>query len=162
MVVVKPLVLFLDGFKDESLKDIKDIERSKSVCQVLFFSATFDDTVKTFMLRVVKDGNQVFVRKENLSLDVVKQYKVSCPDEYAKIDVTRRKILNLADKMGQAIIFVHAKSSANALHKGLGLLGFECTTIHGAVGNDKRDEIVEEFKDGLTKEEQEPTNQVLI
>ncbi|KAI3923059.1 hypothetical protein MKW92_041756 [Papaver armeniacum] len=140
-----------DGFKDDSLRIMKDIEKSTPHCQVLLFSATFNETVKNFVSRVVKDGNQMFVKKEELSLDVVKQYKVNCPDESAKIQVIKDKIFELGEKLGQSIIFVHTRKSADALHKALQDYGWQCTSIHGAIEKDHRDKIVKEFKDGLTQ-----------
>ncbi|KAI3989247.1 hypothetical protein MKX01_031533 [Papaver californicum] len=140
-----------NGFKDDSLRIMKDIERSSAHCQVLLFSATFNETVKNFVSRVVKDGNQMFVKKEELSLDVVKQYKVNCPDESAKIQVIKDKIFELGEKLGQTIIFVHTRKSADALHKALADYGWQCTTIHGAIEKEHRDKIVKEFKDGLTQ-----------
>ncbi|MCL7036442.1 hypothetical protein MKW94_014074 [Papaver nudicaule] len=140
-----------DGFKDDSLRIIKDIEKSSAHCQVLLFSATFNETVKNFVSRVVKDGNQMFVKKEELSLDVVKQYKVNCPDESAKIHVIKDKIFELGEKLGQTIIFVHTRRSASELHTALQDYGWQCTTIHGAVEKELRDKIVKEFKDGLTQ-----------
>ncbi|KAL5724351.1 RNA helicase [Ranunculus cassubicifolius] len=139
-----------DGFKDDSMRIIKDIEKYSMHCQVLLFSATFNATVRKFATRVVPNANQLFVEKEELTLDMVKQFKVNCPDEQAKIHVIREKIFDLGDKLGQSIIFVHSRASANALHNSLTEFGWEVTTIHGAVDKDKRDTIIKEFKDGLT------------
>ncbi|GLT25778.1 hypothetical protein SLA2020_008870 [Shorea laevis] len=62
------------GFKDDSLRIMKDIERVSSHCQVLLFSATFNETVRNFVQKIVKnDFNQLFVRKEELRLESVKQ-----------------------------------------------------------------------------------------
>lgn len=63
--------------------------------QVLLFSATFNDKVKDFVYKVVKDANQLFVKKEELFLDAVKQYKVYCPEELVKIAVIKDKIFEL-------------------------------------------------------------------
>lgn len=119
--------------------------------QVLLFSATFNETVKNFVTRIVKDYNQLFVKKEELSLESVKQYKVYCPDELAKVMVIRDRIFELGEKMGQTIIFVRTKNSASALHKALKDFGYEVTTIMGATIQEERDKIVKEFKDGLTQ-----------
>jgi len=140
-----------DGFKDDSLRIMKDIERNSSGCQILLFSATFNDTVKEFVSRVVKDGNQLFVKKEELSLDSVKQYKVYCPDELAKIQVIKDKIFELGQKWGQCIIFVRTKNSATMLYNALENYGYDCTSIHGNIEQALRDKMVKEFKDGLTK-----------
>ncbi|KAJ4843556.1 hypothetical protein Tsubulata_007975 [Turnera subulata] len=121
-------------------------------CQVLLFSATFNETVKTFVSKTVsKDHNQVFVEKEELSLEAVKQYKVELPDELAKIAVIKDRILELGEKIGQIIIFVKTRKSAGMLHKSLMDFGYYVTTLHGALEHGDRDKIVKEFKDGLTK-----------
>ena len=119
--------------------------------QVLLFSATFSERVKSFVERTIHNYNQLFVKKEELSLESVKQYKVHCPDELAKIKVVGEKILELGQKLGQTIIFVRTRNSAGYLHRALTDLGYEVTTIQGALTHDDRDKIVKEFKDGLTK-----------
>ncbi|XP_050230474.1 DEAD-box ATP-dependent RNA helicase 38-like isoform X2 [Mercurialis annua] len=142
-----------DGFQDDSLRIMKDIQK-KSIynCQVLFFSATFDEAVKSFVKRVAKDdANQLFVKNEDLSLEAVKQYKVYCPDEDAKISVIKHRILDLTEKLGQIIIFVNRRVSASELWKALTALGYGVTTIHGACEIDERDKIISEFKKGLTQ-----------
>ncbi|CAN1324903.1 DEAD-box ATP-dependent RNA helicase 38 [Linum perenne] len=140
-----------DGFQDDSLRIIRDIRKSQRQAQVLLFSATFDENVKNFVSKVVHDYNQLFVKKEELSLESVKQYKVYCPDEMSKILVIKDRILELGEKVGQIIIFVNSKKSAAMLHTSLVELGYEVTTIHGALTHEDRDKIVKEFKDNLTK-----------
>ncbi|CAN1812996.1 DEAD-box ATP-dependent RNA helicase 38 [Linum perenne] len=144
-------MLAKDGFQDDSLRIIRDIRKSQHQAQVLLFSATFDENVKNFVSKVVHDYNQLFVKKEELSLESVKQYKVYCPDEMSKILVIKDRILELGEKVGQIIIFVNSKKSAAMLHTSLVELGYEVTTIHGALTHEDRDKIVKEFKDNLTK-----------
>ncbi|WOK97200.1 DEAD-box ATP-dependent RNA helicase 38-like isoform X2 [Canna indica] len=72
-----------DGFRDDSEQIMKEIQRSSGGCQVLLFSATFDEAVKAFVSRIIKGGNQILVPNEELPLEKVKQYKVQCPDELA-------------------------------------------------------------------------------
>ncbi|KAG4921565.1 hypothetical protein AAZX31_18G143300 [Glycine max] len=141
-----------DGFRDDSLRIMKDIEKENSKCQVLLFSATFNDTVKNFVSRTVRmDHNKLFVKKEELSLDAVKQYKVYCPDELAKIDVVKDYIFEIGENVGQTIIFVRSKITARLTHEALVKLGYEVTSIQGSLSNEERDKVVKEFKDGLTQ-----------
>ncbi|RHN60375.1 putative RNA helicase [Medicago truncatula] len=121
--------------------------------QVLLFSATFDDTVKNFATRIVakKEHNEYFVKKEELSLEAVKQYKVKCTDELAKIEVIKDYIFELGENVGQTIIFVRTRNSAKMLHKSLVDFGYEVTSIQGALQTEERDTIIKEFKDGLTQ-----------
>ncbi|XP_021770513.1 DEAD-box ATP-dependent RNA helicase 38-like [Chenopodium quinoa] len=144
-------MLAADGFKDDSLRIMSDIKKSAPKCQVLLFSATFSELVKQFVTKAISDYNQLFVKKEELSLESVKQFKVRCPGELEKIQVVREKILELGQKVGQTIIFVRTRNSASYLHKALVDLGYEVTTIQGALIHEDRDKIVKEFKDGLTK-----------
>ncbi|XP_031478241.1 DEAD-box ATP-dependent RNA helicase 38 [Nymphaea colorata] len=140
-----------DGFQDDSLRIMKYIERSTANCQVLLFSATFNENVKDFASKVVKDGNQLFVKKEELSLESIKQYKVYCPDELAKIELLRDRIFLVAEKLAQTIIFVRTRKSASDLHKTLSDAGWSCTAISGNLEQEKRDTLIKEFRAGLTK-----------
>ncbi|XP_073150769.1 DEAD-box ATP-dependent RNA helicase 38-like [Henckelia pumila] len=144
------------GFRDDSVKIMKTIVKCNANCQVLLFSATFDDVVKAFVSKIVseifvRDYNQLFVEKEELSLASVRQYKVHCPDELSKITVVKDRILELGEKVGQTIIFVRSRNSASNLHKSLVNLGYEVTTIQGALKQEDRDKIIKEFKEGLTQ-----------
>ncbi|CAA7406426.1 unnamed protein product [Spirodela intermedia] len=96
-----------DGFRDDALKVTEEIERSSPHCQVLLFSATFDDAVNAFMRRVVGEANQLYMKEEELTLEKVKHYKIQCPNELAKIYVIMDKIFNFGEKVGQTIIFVN-------------------------------------------------------
>jgi len=119
--------------------------------QVLMFSATFNDTVKNLITRIVdKDHNELFVKKEDLSLAAVKQYKVCVPDELSKIEVINNYILEIGKKVGQTMIFVRTLNSAKMLHKALFDMGYQVSSTRDA-DYDERDKIVEEFKDGLTQ-----------
>lgn len=97
------------------------------------------------------DHNKLFVKKEELSLDAVKQYKVYCPDELAKIDVIKDYIFEIGENVGQTIIFMATRDSARLLHQALVNLGYEVTSIQGSLSNEERDKVVKEFKDGLTQ-----------
>uniref|UniRef100_A0A1J3FVF1 RNA helicase n=1 Tax=Noccaea caerulescens TaxID=107243 RepID=A0A1J3FVF1_NOCCA len=143
-------MLATDGFRDDSLRIMKDIEHVNQNFQVLLFSATFNETVKDFVARKVKDPNQLFVKREDLALDSVKQYKVVCPREENKIEVIKDRIMELGD-IGQTIIFVRTKVSAGKLHKALTEMGYDVTSVHGSMTEADRDKIVREFKDCLTQ-----------
>jgi ATP-dependent RNA helicase DDX19/DBP5 len=116
------------------------------------FSATFNDTVKNLITKIVdKEHNELFVKKEDLSLAAVKQYKVCVPDELSKIEVIRNYILEIGEKVGQTMIFVHTIKSAKMLHKALFDIGYKVSSILDALEHDERDKIIDEFKDGLTQ-----------
>lgn len=144
-------MLAQDGFQDDSLRIIKDIQKNRDDCQILLFSATYDENVKQFTTRVISKANQVFVKKEELSLDVIKQYLVKCPDQLAKVEVLKDRIFPFAEKLGQSIIFVRTRDNASMLHSKLEAEGYKCTSIQGGLKLEDRDRVIKEFRTGLTK-----------
>lgn len=48
-----------DGFADDSVRMIRLLQQANPKLQILLFSATFNDRVKAFAQKVVKDANQV-------------------------------------------------------------------------------------------------------
>ncbi|KAK1400856.1 hypothetical protein POM88_000461 [Heracleum sosnowskyi] len=65
--------------------------------------------------------------------------------------IIKDKILEMAQKVGQIIIFVRTRISASMLHRSLVEYGYQVTTIQGAFKQEDRDTIVKEFKEGLTQ-----------
>lgn len=119
--------------------------------QVLFFSATFNDKVRDFTVKIAPKANQVFVKKEELSLDVIKQYCVKCPKDADKVSVLKDRIFPSAEKLGQTIIFVRTRASASNLHRILDEDGYKCTSIQGGLSTEDRDRVIREFRTGQTK-----------
>ena len=119
--------------------------------QILLFSATFNEKVKAFAMKVVPGANQVFVPREQLSLDVIKQYRVVCPEPLAKVSVLKDAIFPQCEKLGQTIIFVRTRDTARALHAAMEADGHRCTSIEGGMDKDARDRVVAEFRSGATK-----------
>ncbi|KAL2622656.1 hypothetical protein R1flu_002861 [Riccia fluitans] len=140
-----------DGFQDDSLRIMRDIKQSRANCQILLFSATFSDKVREFAKRTIPSANFIFVEKEALSLDVIKQYRVRCPTGEAKVSVLKDRIFPAAEKLGQSIIFVRTRDSASDLHRRLEEDGFRCTSIQGGLSHEERDRVIREFRSGETK-----------
>ncbi len=49
----------MDGFASDSVRMIKHIQTEVADLQILLFSATFNEKVRNFAMKVVKDANQV-------------------------------------------------------------------------------------------------------
>ena len=69
----------------------------------------------------------------------------------SKIEVITNYILEIGEKVGQTMIFVHTINSAKMLHKALFDMGYKVSSILDTLELDERDKIIEEFKDGLTQ-----------
>lgn len=140
-----------DGFADDTVRMIRQLKTGNPGIQILLFSATFNERVKRFAQKIVPDANQVFVPKEDLSLDVIKQYRVYCPTPADKVKVLRDMIFPQCEKLGQTIIFVRTREAARALHSVMEREGHKCTSIEGGMEKQARDKVVQEFRDGTTK-----------
>jgi ATP-dependent RNA helicase DDX19/DBP5 len=140
-----------DGFADDSVRLIKQLKQASPELQILLFSATFNEQVKRFAQKIVPGANHVFIDKEDLSLDVIKQYKVVCPNPLSKTTVLKEMIFPQCEKLGQTIIFVRERQTARALHAAMEQDGHKCTSIEGGMDKEARDRVVREFRDGTTK-----------
>ena len=124
---------------------------TKQMPQVLLFSATFNERVKDFSTKVVPNANQIFLPAHELSLDVIKQYRVNVDSTEAKEFLLKDKIFPCCDKIGQTIIFVRTREGCKRLMRTMNDAGYKCTAIEGGMDHADRDRVVKEFRDGLTK-----------
>lgn len=78
-------------------------------CQMLLFSATFEDSVWKFAQKVVPDPNIIKLKREEETLDTIKQYYVLCNSRDEKFQA----LCNIygAITIAQAMIFCHVSSS---------------------------------------------------
>lgn len=74
-------------------------------CQMLLFSATFEDSVWKFAQKVVPDPNIIKLKREEETLDTIKQYYVLCSNRDEKFQA----LCNIygAITIAQAMIFCH-------------------------------------------------------
>lgn len=88
---------------------------------MLLFSATFEDSVWKFAQKVVPDPNIIKLKREEETLDTIKQYYVLCNNRDEKFQA----LCNLygAITIAQAMIFCHVSSSGRSSSGGLACLG---------------------------------------
>ncbi|CAG9464390.1 unnamed protein product [Pedinophyceae sp. YPF-701] len=155
-------MLGLEGQGMDSARMLSDIRRKSKDFQMLLFSATFTDTVMQVAEREIRGSGRpyetIVVKKEELSLDVIKQFKVRCPadpaagagPEDAKIKFLK-DIFPLAENLCQTVVFVREKVIADRLAAQLKADGYSVSNLHGGFEKSQRDQIVKSFKDGQTK-----------
>jgi len=89
-------------------------------CQLLLFSATYDDQVMRFAESVVHDAIIIKLKREEQSLDNIKQYYIECTSLEDKFSALSNIYGSIS--IGQSMIFCHvslvllASSSVNFLH----------------------------------------------
>ena len=80
-------------------------------CQMLLFSATYDDDVMKFAKTVVPDPIIIRLRREEESLDNIKQYYVVCRDKEDKFQALSNMYGVVS--IGQCIVFCHVSVKIN-------------------------------------------------
>ena len=81
-------------------------------CQMLLFSATYDDEVMKFAKTVVPDPIIIRLRREEESLDNIKQYYVVCRDKEEKFQALSNMYGVVS--IGQCIVFCHVSVKRNS------------------------------------------------
>lgn len=76
-------------------------------CQMMFFSATYDQEVMDFAEHIVKNPIIIRLKREEESLDNITQYYVRCANQQEKYSAVTNIYGTIA--VGQAIIFCHVR-----------------------------------------------------
>ncbi|KAJ3046919.1 RNA helicase required for poly(A+) mRNA export [Rhizophlyctis rosea] len=134
------------GLGDQSLR-VKS--KMPADCQIVLFSATFSQTIRTFAHRVVPNANLISLKQEELSVDGIKQFYMDCKNEDHKVDVLIA-IYGLLT-VGQSIVFVRRRDVAAALAQRMTDAGHEVLVLTGAQDVTNRDQAMDDFRDGRKK-----------
>jgi len=78
-------------------------------CQLLLFSATYDDQVMRFAESIVHDAIIIKLRREQQSLDNIKQYYIECNSLEDKFSALSNIYGSIS--IGQSMIFCHVSNS---------------------------------------------------
>ena len=132
--------MLLMGFKNEIEAIIKTTSKKR---QTLCFSATMDAQVKKLAYRYMKDPLMISVKKEEVTLDNIKQHVVETTDR--KKQESLCKVLE-EDNPFMAIIFCRTKRRVDNLEMALHRLGYNCQKLHSDVLQSKRERIMKSFR----------------
>jgi superfamily II DNA/RNA helicase len=137
--------------KDDFVEQIQTIfNQLDSACQIVIFSATYTDKILEIADAITSEPKKKLMMKyEELSLDLIKQYKVEV--RYENIKYSTLADLYTKLQIGQCIIFVNSINTANNLEKRLIKDGFGVSKIHGELETDKRTSVLKDFRIGLTR-----------
>lgn len=100
-------------------------------CQLLLFSATYDDTVMRFAESVVHDAIIIKLRREEQSLDNIKQYYIECTSLEDKFSALSNIYGSIS--IGQSMIFCHVSLVLRLLVVATFSAGFFCTVLEYTV-----------------------------
>merc|ERR1712179_768913 len=140
------VMIATQGHQDQSIRIHKNLGPH---CQMLLFSATYDQAVMDFAENIVSNPVTIKLRKEEESLDNIKQYYVNCDTPEAKY----RSIANIYGviTIGQAMIFCHTRKTASWLVEKMTAEGHAVALLSGELSIEQRIQVLDRFRDGLEK-----------
>uniref|UniRef100_A0A8C9L4G6 RNA helicase n=1 Tax=Serinus canaria TaxID=9135 RepID=A0A8C9L4G6_SERCA len=140
------VMIATQGHQDQSIRIQRMLPRD---CQMLLFSATFEDSVWKFAQKVVPDPNIIKLKREEETLDTIKQYYVLCNNRDEKF----RALCNIygAITIAQAMIFCHTRKTAGWLAAELSREGHQVALLSGEMMVEQRAAVIERFREGKEK-----------
>jgi len=118
-------------------------------CQIVLFSATFPENVRMFASKFAPKANEIRLRREELSVEGIKQFYMDCKNEEHKYDILVALYSLLT--IGSSIIFCHRRDTADRISARMTAEGHSVASLHGAKEGSERDRIIDEFRDGRSK-----------
>ncbi|VIO93371.1 DEAD/DEAH box helicase family protein [Brugia malayi] len=137
------------GHQDQSIRLHNELERSGAKYQSLLFSATYDESVRSFADYIIKDAVNITLRRDEQTLKNIKQYYVKCANREEKYEA----VMNLYGGLtiASAIIFCYTRKSAEWLAARMSQRGHDVTVLHGEMTIEDRARTIQQFKDSIYK-----------
>lgn len=121
------------------------VESIPEESQICLFSATMQNKIgitKKFMV----DPVYILVNKDQLTLDGIRQFYISIPEENWKFD-TLCDLYNMIS-ISQSIIYVNGKKKADWLQQELEKKDFMVSVIHSDMSMVERTQVINDFRKG--------------
>ena len=100
-------------------------------------------------MNFMRDPARILVKKEELTLEGIKQYYIAIDKEEWKIDILLELYSNL--DINQALIYCNTKKRVNELSEQMKEKDFTVSAMHGEMDQVQRDIIMKEFRTGSTR-----------
>ncbi|TWU72386.1 RNA helicase required for poly(A+) mRNA export [Metarhizium rileyi] len=117
--------------------------------QVLLFSATFPSRVKDYIPKFAPNANSLTLKTKELTVKGISQMFIDCPDENARYDILC-KLYGLMT-IGQSVIFVKTRRSANEIQRRMTDDNHKVTVLHGEFDSTERQQLLAKFRSGESK-----------
>lgn len=149
---VKTLVLDeADRMLGPGLKDqISDIfARLPPNVQTILLSATMPADALEAALKFTRDPKRILVKKEELTLEGIRQFYVNAEKEELKLETLCDLYGSL--QLSQAVIFLNTRRKAEWLTRRMTSRDFTVSLLHGEMDQRERDEVMKEFRSGSSR-----------
>lgn len=117
--------------------------------QVGLFSATMPREILDITKDFMRDPARILVKKENLTLEGIRQYYVAIPEEKHKFNVLSDIYKNL--EIQQALIYCDSRRRVEQLANDMKKNDFTVSAIHGEMKQEERSQIMKEFRTGSSR-----------
>ncbi|PFH61648.1 hypothetical protein XA68_16737 [Ophiocordyceps unilateralis] len=117
--------------------------------QVLLFSATFPDKVNSYAAKFAPNAHSLKLQRSELTVKGISQMFIDCPDNTNRYE-TLCKLYGLMT-IGQSVIFVRTRESANEIQRRMVADGHKVSALHAAFDGNERDELLAKFRSGENK-----------
>jgi ATP-dependent RNA helicase len=134
------------GFKDQIYDIYKQLPGGT---QVVVISATLPRDVLEMTQKFTTDPIKILVKRDELSLEGIKQYFISVDKEDWKFDT----LCDLYDSLTimQSVIFCNTKKKVDWLSDKMKAANFTVVAMHGDMKQDERDSIMNDFRLGNSR-----------
>jgi translation initiation factor 4A len=134
------------GFKDQIYDCFQFVPPE---VQVALFSATMPNEILKLTTRFMRKPVRILVKKEELTLDGIKQYFVAVEKEDYKLAT----LIDLYESLTitQAIIYCNTRRKVNWLTDKMKQEDFTVSAMHGDMSQQDREIIMREFRSGSTR-----------
>ena len=116
---------------------------------MVLISATLPAEVLEMTRKFMNDPVKILVKRDELTLEGIKQFFVSVEKEEWKFDT----LCDLYDTLTvtQAVIFCNTKQKVDWLANKMRESNFTVAAMHGDMTQDERDKVMEEFRSGSSR-----------
>jgi len=135
-------VLLKDDFSEQIKSIFTEMRKNTQIC---IFSATYPKKVLDLAMEIMNDPVTILLKKEELSLDLIKQYRIYIGnDDMYKYPTLKDLYKSIC--ISQCMIFVNSKEKANMLKIHMEKDGHTVGMIHGDLSQEERCNILKEFR----------------
>jgi len=134
------------GFKDQIYDVFKFLPEK---VQVALFSATMPSEVLDVTKRFMRDPVRILVKRDELTLDGIKQFYIEIEKEDWKLDTLCDLYETLT--ITQAIIYCNTRRRVDWLTGQMAKRDFTVSAMHGEMDQRERDLILREFRSGSSR-----------
>jgi len=114
--------------------------------KIALFSATMPDEILNLTKKFMNDPVKIIMKKEELTLECIKQYFVALRDDYNKYEML--KTLFSLISVNQSIIYCNSVKRVIDLQRAMMDEGFSVCSIHSSMDKSERDTIFLKFRNG--------------